>query len=112
MNYQDLVLQVAVQPRVQLARIESEAYAMEGQHNRSSQNFGTDMLPENCSRLLWEVDSPHKKTIRFNVMEDKFMWRDPVHLFGIGHGDVTKVVRDGSLSSQTIGGQFSGPSPS
>jgi len=84
-------------PRVKIATIESNPAPLQGETNRSSQNFATDGVPPNVSKLVWEIEGPQAGKITFDVMEDKFLWRDPTHFFGISDGQETKVIRGESL---------------
>ena len=83
--------------RKQIARLESQPTPLDGERNRSSDDFSTLEVPENCRRLLWQVKGEKRKEISFDVMESKFLWRDPTHLFGVKHGQKTKVIRDKKL---------------
>ena len=61
------------------------------------ENFSTEDVPENCTKLLWEVEGPQAGSVSFDIMEDKTFWPDPTHFTGVRDGLETEVIRDSAF---------------
>ena len=69
----------------QLVSIQSEPAPEPGQKNRSSANFQFTILPPGVLKIT-VAEHPSPDLLRFNIMRDRRLGRDPVVLQGVRNG--------------------------
>ena len=79
-----------------IATIVSSNLPLEGQDNRSSENFEYLPLPVGTSYLTYEITKgSNPQSIYFNVMEDRTLRRDPIIFDQIATGFKTDDLTTG-----------------
>ena len=78
--------------RVQIASVRSEGTPQDGQKHRSSGNFSTEEVPSGYNGFAWEVSETEQPgNVKFDVMEDKSVQKDPIIFNQLTDGSATGV---------------------